>query len=264
MNAYASLFSARSRMLLQYRAAAWAGTGTRLFWGLIRVMIFEAFYRSSTAAQPITLPEVVTYIWLGQAFLTLIPFTSADPEVRAMVRTGTVAYELLRPLDLYWAWYCRALAVRSVPALLQAPPVFLVGMAFFGMRLPPTFESAGAWLLATLAALALSSAITTLMSISLLWTLSGDGISRLVPALTYTLSGLAFPLPLCPDWLRTILEILPFRGMIDAPFRLYVGNLPPEALPGVLVHQMTWTLALVLWGRWLVARAGQRMVVQGG
>ena len=181
-----------------------------------------------------------------------------------MVRTGTVAYELLRPMDLYWAWYCRSLAVRSVPALLQAPPVFLIGMAFFGMRLPPSWESGMAWLISTLAALALSSALTNLMSISLLWTLSGDGISRLMPALTYTLSGLAFPLPLCPEWLRVILEILPFRGMIDTPFRLYVGNMPPEALAGALVHQLAWTVALVLWGRWLVVRAGRRMVVQGG
>ena len=82
MRPYASLLSARARMLLQYRAAAWAGTGTRLFWGIIRLMIFEAFYRSSTAEQPISLPEVVTYIWLGQAFLTLIPFTSASPNPR--------------------------------------------------------------------------------------------------------------------------------------------------------------------------------------
>jgi ABC-2 type transport system permease protein len=264
MRPYLAILGARFRTLLQYRAAAWAGTGTRIFWGLIRVMIFQAFYQSSRSAQPISLPEVVTYVWLGQAFLTLIPFSSADAEVRDMVRTGTVAYELLRPVDLYGFWYARAVALRSTPALFQAPPVFLVGMAFFGMRLPPSPESAAAFLLSTLAALALSSAITTLMSISLLWSISGDGVSRLLPALTYLLSGLAFPLPLCPLWLRTLLEILPFRGMIDTPFRLYVGNLPASALPLTLAHQFLWTIALVLLGRYLLARAQQRMVVQGG
>jgi ABC-2 type transport system permease protein len=142
--------------------------------------------------------------------------------------------------------------------------VFLVGMLFFGMRWPPTWVHAGAFALSTLAALALSSAITTLMSISLLFTLSGEGISRFIPALTYTLSGLAFPLPLCPPWLRMLLESLPFRGMIDTPFRLYTGNLPPEALPPTLAHQLLWTAALVLLGRYLLARAQQRMVVQGG
>ncbi len=52
--AYCAILSARFRMLLQYRAAAFAGFVTQLFWGLIRVMIFSAFYRSSNAPQPMT------------------------------------------------------------------------------------------------------------------------------------------------------------------------------------------------------------------
>ena len=45
---YLSIFSAKFRTLLQYRAAALAGCGTQLFWGVIRMMIFEGFYRSSS------------------------------------------------------------------------------------------------------------------------------------------------------------------------------------------------------------------------
>ena len=54
------------------------------------------------------------------------------------------------------------------------------------------------------------------------------------------------------------------RKMIDTPFRLYVGNLPVSALPLTLAHQALWTIALVFLGRYLLARALQRMVVQGG
>ena len=73
MKAYWAVLSARFRTLLQYRAAALAGLGTQVFWGLIRVMIFGAFYRSTTAPQPMTYPEVVTYVWLGQAFIRMLP-----------------------------------------------------------------------------------------------------------------------------------------------------------------------------------------------
>src|SRR5439155_16836295 len=99
MNAYAAILSARFRTLLQYRAAAAAGFGTQLFWGFIRVMIFTAFYRSSTAPQPMSLPQVVTYVWLGEATLIML-LAGVDRDVQAMIRTGTVAYELVRPLDL--------------------------------------------------------------------------------------------------------------------------------------------------------------------
>jgi len=49
---YMAVLSARCRMLLQYRAAAVAGFGCQLFWGLIRMMIFQAFYENADAAVP--------------------------------------------------------------------------------------------------------------------------------------------------------------------------------------------------------------------
>jgi viologen exporter family transport system permease protein len=260
---YLAILSARFRTLLQYRAAAAAGFGTQLFWGLIRVMIFDGFYRSTTAAQPMTYQEVVNYVWLGQAMLTLIPY-NVDGDIRGMVRSGTVAYELLRPVDLYSLWYSRAIAARSAPVLLRSLPMFLVAGLFFGLQPPPSAASAAAWVLATMGALFLSAALTTLVTVSLLWTISGEGISRLVPALTFIFSGMILPIPLFPDWAQAVVNFLPFRGLVDVPFRVYMGHIPAgEALP-FLVHQWAWTIALVLLGRRLLARAARRLVVQGG
>jgi ABC-2 type transport system permease protein len=114
MHPYLAIVSARIRMLLQYRAAALGGMSTQLFWGLIRVMVFEAFYRSSTASQPMTYPEVVNYVWLGQALFAMLPW-SIDQEIRGKIRDGSVAYELVRPLDLYSFWFSRALGDPPCP-----------------------------------------------------------------------------------------------------------------------------------------------------
>ncbi len=263
MKPYLTVLSARFRLLLQYRAAAAAGFGTQLFWGFIRVMIFEAFYRSSTAHQPMTLPQAVTYVWLGQAFFALLPWT-VDPDVRTMIRTGTVAYELLRPVDLYGIWYARAFAQRTAPTLLRSVPMLLAAGLWFGMMWPPSWASAGAWALSTAAAALLSSAISLLMTISLLWTISAEGVARLMPSLALTLSGLLIPLPLFPDWAQPILNALPFRYVVDTPFRLYMGQIPASDLPAILATQLAWTLALALFGRFLVSQASRRLVVQGG
>jgi len=263
MKAYWAILSARFRTLLQYRAAALAGLGTQVFRGLIRVMIFGAFYRSTTSAQPMTYPEVVTYIWLGQATLLLVMF-GVDRDVRTMIRSGTVAYELLRPLDLYALWFSRAVALRTAPVMLRAVPMFLVAGLFFGLQPPPSLASTGAWMAATLGALLLSSALATLLTISLLWTISGEGVSLLVPAAIFIFSGMTVPLPLLPDWAQPILNFLPFRGLADVPFRLYMGHIPPEQAIGELAHQAVWTVALVALGRWLLARGMHRLVVQGG
>jgi ABC-2 type transport system permease protein len=72
------------------------------------------------------------------------------------------------------------------------------------------------------------------------------------------------PLPLFPDWLQPLFAALPFRALIDVPFRLYLGHIPPSAAPEVLAQGLAWTLVLVLLGRLMVSRAVTRAVVQGG
>jgi len=264
MRSYWAVVSARFRMLLQYRAAAVAGFGTQLFWGLIRIMIFEAFYRSTTASQPMTLPEVVDYIWLGQAtFVMTLPYY-LDLEILTMVRSGTVVYELLRPLDLYSLWFSRSVASRAAPTLLRALPMFVAAGLFLGLRPPASVASGAGWLLALLGALMLSCAISTILSVSLLWTIAGEGLVQILGSAGMILSGIVIPLPLFPDWAQTALNILPFRGLLDTPARIYSGNiLPGEALP-LFAHQMAWTLAFVALGRLLLARGTRRLVAQGG
>jgi ABC-2 type transport system permease protein len=67
-----------------------------------------------------------------------------------------------------------------------------------------------------------------------------------------------------PEWAQPILAALPFRGLADVPFRLYMGHIPPERVVGELLHQAVWLLLLVMLGRWVLARGLRRLVVQGG
>jgi ABC-2 type transport system permease protein len=258
-------------MLLQYRAAALAGLWTQIFFGLVLLMIYEAFYRSTTARQPMTFAEIVSYVWLGQALLAMLPW-NADAEIRAMVRSGTVAYELCRPIDLYSLWYVRALAWRTAPTILRAAPMCviaavilpLIGLGEWRLASPPSAAAAGAFGVTLACTLLLGCAMTTLINISLLWTISGDGVVILMTTLVTFLSGMIVPLPLFPDWAQPIVRALPFAGLVDLPFRVFTGHIPPSATVFVLQHQVFWTIALVVFGRWLLSRGMRRVVVQGG
>lgn len=263
MRAYVAIFSARFRALLQYRAAALAGLATQAFWGLVRVMIYGAFYAASTRAQPMTLDEVVTYVWLTQALLMVLPWRP-DPDVEALIRSGNVAYELVRPVDLHSLWLARAAAQRTAPALLRCVPMVTLALLFFGLALPAGPASALAFAVSVLAAITLSAALTTLLSVSLLVTLHGRGVHVLTVSVVNLFSGVIVPLPLLPEWIQPLSWVLPFRGLMDTPARLYMGHLPPQAALAAVGHQLLWAAILVLAGRWLLARALRRVVVQGG
>lgn len=266
---YRAIVDARFRTLLQYRAAAIAGVFTQLFFGLVLIMVYEAFYRSSSVAvQPMTFPQLVSYVWMGQALFAMLPW-NADPDVRVMVRTGAVAYELCRPVDLYALWFARAVAQRTAPTVLRAVPMVIVvvvvlpavGLEEWQLGAP---VAPVAFALTFVAALALSAAISTLVNVSLLWTIAGDGVVMMAATVIAFCSGMIVPLPLFPDWAQDVLAWLPFAGVVDLPFRVYNGDIPASELAVVLAKQGAWTLALVVLGRWLMARGMRRIVVQGG
>jgi ABC-2 type transport system permease protein len=263
MSPYIAVLKARFRLLLQYRAAALAGFATQLFWGLIRVMIFRAFYLSSTGAQPMTYDQTITYLWLIQGMLVLLPW-HADSDIQAMIRDGTVAYEMVRPTDLYWFWFSRSVAARTAPLVLRMVPLCLLAGLFFGLQLPASPGAALAFLASLVGAVLVAAAITTLMTISLMWTLSGDGLARLLATTASLLSGSYIPLPFFPDWAQGVLNWLPFRAIMDVPFRLYSGHLPAAQAPLLIGQQLLWAAILVLIGRLVLSRGLRRLVVQGG
>jgi ABC-2 type transport system permease protein len=263
VKAYLSFFRARFRALLQYRGAAVGGMVTQFFFGLVIMMIYQAFYRGADASQPLSLRQVTSYVWLGQAFLGMLPW-NVEGEQRAMIRSGAVAYELLRPVRLYSLWFARSLAWRTAPTLLRCLPILVFAYAFCGLMLPPSPAAAVAWAAAMAGAVVLSAAMTTLVTISLIWTVSGDGIAHLFFAMSILLSGMNIPLPLFPGWIRPVVEALPFRGLVDTPYRLYVGYSAPAEAPGLILGQLAWAAVTVAAGTLLLRRGLKRLAVMGG
>ena len=100
MRPYLSIFKLRFITNLQYRTAALAGLCTQIFFGLVFIMVYLAFYESGTSDGSMELSQLVTYIWLQQGFYALIYLYYKDKEVINMIKSGDVAYELCRPQNI--------------------------------------------------------------------------------------------------------------------------------------------------------------------
>ena len=87
-------------------------------------------------------------------------------------------------MDLYGFWHCRSLAFRTAPTLLRAIPLIAFAGVFMGMDAPETRAAAGAFAASMIGAILMSSAITTLFSITMMWTISGDGVFALADAMS--------------------------------------------------------------------------------
>lgn len=269
---YLAGFGVRFQQMLQYRAAALAGFGTQCWWGVIKIMVFAAFFQSNArAAGPMSLRDAVTYTWLAQGFLALQPWT-ADPEIALAVRSGGVGYDRVRPLDAHAWWLARAAGWMTSRAVPRAVLMFalagvalpLVGLGRWAWSLPAGPDAAALFALSLSLAVVLASAMTVLLDLMVVATMTDRGVNVLMTPLTILLTGNLLPLLFFPAWARTALFVQPFAGMLDIPFRIYFGQLRGAGALEGLALQVFWIVALVGLGRWWMSRLMRRLQVQGG
>jgi ABC-2 type transport system permease protein len=267
MKPYVSLLRVRFLNGLQYRAAALAGLTTNFFWGIMLVFIFKAFYGDASASNGFSYQDLVTFVWLQQAFLSFIFLYDWDSELLDMITTGGISYELCRPINLYQVWYVKLLAKRLARGTLRFAPVIILGFLMpspYNLSLPESPLSFLLFSITLIIGLLLLVSISMLIYISIFKTMSPIGSIGIFTIIGEFFSGMTIPVPLMPVWLQKICMMLPFRWTSDFPLRIYSGNIGTrEAAIGIGV-QLFWLSTLALAGMAVMKKITRLTVVQGG
>lgn len=267
MKAYVSLFRIRFIAALQYRAAAFAELFTNFLWGMMEILAFAAFYRANPDGFSMTFSQTVSYMWMQQAFLMLFRGMNWDTSLPATIESGTVAYELVRPSDLYYRWFVQSAASRLANTALRCWPILLIAFLLpdpYALTLPPDFSHFLLFLLSLLLSVGVVVSFSMLMYITVFYTMSSRGVKLVAGQLCDFLSGAIIPLTFFPPVLRAIIELTPFAAMQNMPLRIYSGNFTlQESLEGICL-QLVWLFVLWSFGYLWMRRSLRRVVVQGG
>ena len=262
-----SFFRMRLIPGFQYRTAAWAGISTQAVWGLLYVLLYRALYLAAPERLPMEIQALCSYVWVQQAFFSVWNPYAWEGELFSAVQTGTVAYELLRPADLYTMWTARTLALRLSRGALRCPPIILLGLllpAPYGLRLTIGPAAWGAFLLSFLLTLFLCCCLTMLCYGLTFYATDPKGIISIFAALSEFLSGGALPLPFFPPLLRRIAELSPFGSLQNVPLRIFGGDIAGADILPALALQLFWCVVLAAGGYALLRRGLRRAVIAGG
>ena len=250
-------------MELQYRGAVVGGILCQVFFGLILIALYRALYQ--TRPQPMPLASVTTYVWLQQAFFRML--LASDGDLLDKIRTGSIAYDLCRPLQLYGYYYVRIMAQKLVGSLMRATPMLVFASLLprgWGIQAP---VSPAAFLVAVMGLLLGLLCVCALENITMAFTmrtLDSRGVQAMLNLLMMTLSGNILPLTLFPDSWQKVITLLPYAQLLDAPIRLYSGQWPLTEAPRALLTQCVWTLLLIGLGLLLWRQNQRRLIIQGG
>jgi ABC-2 type transport system permease protein len=232
---------------------------------LLRVYLFRslwtALYAQNAAPADIPLHAMITYATVA-LLMGLILEIDGTRAIRERIREGTIATDLMKPISLPLYFFSDGFGQTVFHALLIVPSV-LLALLLVHIDVPSA---------ATLAVFALSFALgylvnfflNFLMNIVAFWTLETFALQLMVRWASDLLGGQILPLSFFPGVLGTIVGALPFASIYWTPLRIYIGQVAPAEIPGLLAAQMGWLVLFAGVSAVVWRLAERRVVVQGG
>lgn len=264
MRTYLQLAAAGFRRYSTYRMAIAAGVVTQSVFGFIRVSVmFAAVAAAGGELAGYDQQQASTYVWLGQALLAPVALFGWT-ELADRIKTGDIAVDLARPVDVQLSWWAADLGRALFQLLTRGLAPLLIGALTIGLALPTSWTAYPMGVVSVLLAVSLSFIVRFGVNLIAFWTVDIRGFIGLYLVVVAPFSGLYVPVHLFPDWLRTIAYATPFPSLLQFPIDVLSGRvLGTEALL-VVAMQLGWLVLLVAATRLLMTRAARRLVVQGG
>ncbi|MGH3389877.1 MAG: ABC transporter permease [Actinomadura sp.] len=251
-----------------YPIAGLAEAVTNTVFGFVRAYILIALWRARPVLGGYDMTDAVTFCFLTQALIGPVQIFGGL-ELTERIRTGAVAIDLHRPVDLQGWWLADDLGRALLMLTLRGGPPLLLGALVFPLRLPGPAGWA-AFAVSVLLGVLVGFGLRYLVALWTFWLHDDRGIQAVALVLSLFLSGMILPLVVFPDWLADVARLLPWAALIQVPGDVFLGKAGYFGLTGdagllaAYGVQAAWALALLLAGRALTVAARRRLVIHGG
>jgi ABC-2 type transport system permease protein len=263
---YAVVAAGGFRRYATYRIATAAGVFTNTVFGFILAYTYMALWDERPQLGGYDMSQALTYVWLGQALLATCAMMGGgfEDELMERIRTGDVAIDLYRPVDLQMWWLAGDLGRAAYQLLARGIVPMVLGALAFPLALPTSPGIWLAYLVSVTLGVVVSFAVRYLVALSAFWLMDGAGATQIAFLAGLFFSGMLLPLTLFPGLLGEVARALPWSALLQVPADVFLGKYTGWGLVGAFAFQGGWALALLLAGRLVQSVATRRVVVQGG
>ena len=247
-----------------YRQAAVAGVVVNTIFGVIKLSILLAV--ADSAGGTVAGYDRVglsTYAWMSQGLIAVVVMFQWT-ELADRVRTGDIAVDLARPVDLQLSWLAADLGRAAWSVLARAIVPILFGAVIYGFAVPDDAVAAVLLPVSVALAVVVSFAGRFMVNLVSFWVTEIRGPVMFYVLVSGLLAGHIIPIQLFPHWLQIVAYATPFPAIIQWPIDLVTGQATGWGVVARVAAQLGWALVLLLAGRLVLRRATDKLVVQGG
>jgi ABC-2 type transport system permease protein len=258
--AWVALYSFRRHAAYPLSAAAEALTNT--VFGFVRASILVALWRARPSLGGYDMADAVTFCFVTQALIGPVQIFGGM-ELTERIRTGEVAIDLHRPVDLQGWWLADDIGRALCTLALRAVLPLAAGALIFPMRWPgPT--TLVAFMASMLLAVTVSFALRYLVALGMFWLRDDRGLAAVTLVASLFFSGMILPLVIFPGFLGEAARALPWAALIQVPADVFLGKKTGGGLWAAYGFQVAWAVVLLSLGRLLTLAARRRLVIHGG
>src|SRR3989338_2929163 len=254
--AFARIGFARNQV---YAIATYINVLTAFLFVAIQYFLWKAVYENSVAGA-YSFKEMLQYV-VAAEILSACIHTNADRQLGAMVRTGSLAHVMLKPVSFTEQIFFESLGVNIYRGIFVALPLLLCAVFAFGVEYRfGFFELAGFFALAGLSYVFIYL-FELLLGLVSFFSINTWGINSMKLAVMTIFSGRFLPISVYPEQVRAAVDCLPFKIMYFAPLNYLIKG---GDWAGVLLQQCLWIAGLFLLVSFLQGALLKKTVIQGG
>jgi len=234
------------------------------FVGLIAVYcLWQAIFADRAELSGFSWEQMKAYLIVTFFVNSMLSYYS-ESGITSKVIDGTVAMDLLKPLNFQKARLAESLGSCVLEGLLSSVLICVFAIATLGIPLPSDGWMAFLFTLSMVSSILVKFGIVYCTALICFWTTSGLGVIWARMAVTNLLSGALVPLAFFPGWLKTFAMLLPFQGIVNTPVTIFLGKMDQQQ--AILLIALQWGWIILLWfaGKWMWSGAVKQVTIHGG
>lgn len=262
MSAYLAYFKISFKQNTIYRVEWLLGILNNCIQIFISIAIWRALYGASFEINGVGFTMIATNFILSQGLSHV--FTTSDLAIQKKLRDGSIANELLKPVDYRKILLANNLGNILFKLISNFLPSMIITSFIAGIMPPVSFTAAILYVVSLIFGFAILWSISMIVQMTAFWIMNVWSISTIKDVFVKVLSGATLPLWFMPKPILKIIEWTPFEAIYHIPLKIYLGELGIAEVGGELIKQIVWIVLLYSISCFMWARGKRKIVLQGG